>query len=143
MEVLISSRQKLPVNLERLTQTAEKLLRAEGCAESSEVSLLLTDDAGITELNRKYKQRDHPTDVLSFYQSELPEERGDVLGDVVISVEMAKSQAEERGKSLDDEMDLLLVHGILHLLGFTDYTDEDARLMQERAAAVIGEEAAR
>jgi probable rRNA maturation factor len=131
------------VDLNRLRRTAEKLLRAEGCAETSEVSVVLTDDPGITELNRQYKHRDRPTDVLSFYQSEGPEDRGDILGDVVISVDTAQAQAEERAKSLDDEMDLLLAHGILHLLGFTDYTDEDARLMQERAATVIGQEAAR
>ena len=121
-------------------KTAETLLQAEGCPESSEVSILLTDDAGITELNRRYLGRDRPTDVLSFYQTE---DRGDVLGDVVISVETAKRQADERGKSLDDEMDLLLAHGILHLLGYTDYTEEDARRMQKRAMEVIGPEAAR
>lgn len=130
------------MDLNRIVRTAEKLLRAEGCAESSEVSVLLLDDPGITELNRQYKDRDRPTDVLSYYQSEGPGDRGDILGDVVISVDTARSQAEERSKSLDDEMDLLICHGILHLLGFTDYTDEDAKIMQERAAAVIGVEAA-
>ena len=96
--------------------------------------------------------------MLSFYQYDEPGDscevpstiahpstplRVAILGDVVISVDTAESQARERGKSLDDEMDLLLAHGILHLLGFTDDTEENARIMQERAAAVIGEEAAR
>jgi probable rRNA maturation factor len=103
----------------------------------------MIDDAAITELNREYRGKDRPTDVLSFYQADSPEERNDVLGDVVISVETAKRQADERGKSLDDELDLLLAHGVLHLLGYTDYTDESARRMQERAAEIIGEEAAR
>jgi probable rRNA maturation factor len=81
--------------------------------------------------------------VLSFYQYDDPEARPEVLGDVVISVDTAEMQAEERSKPLDDEMDLLLCHGILHLLGFTDDTTENAEEMQERAAAIIGEEAAR
>lgn len=123
--------------------TSEKTLRAEECAESSELSVLLVDDARITELNREYREADRPTDVLAFYQAEEPEERGDVLGDVVISVETAKRQADERGKSLDDEMDLLLAHGILHLLGYTDYTEEGKRRMNRRAAEIIGEESAR
>ncbi len=105
--------------------------------------MLLTDDAEITVLNRNYLGKDRPTDVISFYQAEKPEERGDILGDVVISVETAKRQADERRKSLDDELDLLLAHGILHLLGYTDYTEEEARQMQELAAQVIGQEAAR
>lgn len=131
------------MNQERLVRTAEKLLRAEKCSESSEVSVLLVDDAETTVLNRKYRAKDRPTDVLSFYQAEEPEERGDILGDVVISVETARRQADERGKSLDDELDLLLAHGILHLLGYTDYTEEDARRMQRRAAEIIGADAAR
>ncbi|HOM71842.1 MAG TPA: rRNA maturation RNase YbeY [Armatimonadota bacterium] len=131
------------MNQDRLRKTAQKLLLAQGCPETSEVSVLLTDDAEITVLNRNYLGKDRPTDVISFYQAEKPEERGDILGDVVISVETAKRQADERRKSLDDELDLLLAHGILHLLGYTDYTEEEARQMQELAAQVIGQEAAR
>ncbi|HOK54826.1 MAG TPA: rRNA maturation RNase YbeY [Armatimonadota bacterium] len=143
MEILIKNSQTIPVNQDRLRKTAQKLLLAQGCPETSEVSVLLTDDAEITVLNRNYLGKDRPTDVISFYQAEKPEERGDILGDVVISVETAKRQADERGKSLDDELDLLLAHGILHLLGYTDYTEEEARQMQELAAQVIGQEAAR
>jgi probable rRNA maturation factor len=143
MEILIKNLQPLPVNQTRLKITAEKVLKVEKCAESSEVSVLLIDDAHITELNRNYRGKDRPTDVLSFYQAETPEERGDVLGDVVISVETAARQAGERDKSLDDELDLLLTHGILHLLGYTDYTEKDARQMHQRAAKIIGEDIAR
>ncbi len=131
------------MNLSRLKSTAEKLLQAEGCSDSTEVSVVLVDDPGITELNREYKGKDNPTDVLSFYQYDDPAVHPDVLGDVVISVDTAIAQAEERAKPVDDELDLLLCHGILHLLGFTDDTTENANIMQERAAAVIGEQAAR
>ena len=121
--------------------------------------MLLVDDEEITKLNCKYRGTDRPTDVLAFYtDEELPNAecgpatgsgwnaeclKGQVLGDVVISVETAMRQAEERSKPLDDEMDLLLVHGILHLLGYTDDTKDSAGKMQKRAAEVIGQEAAR
>lgn len=143
MEILIRNSQPHQVDQKRLSETASKALRAEGCPESSEVSIMLVDDEGITRLNKEYLGKDRPTDVLSFYQAEDPEERGDVLGDVVISVETAKRQAEERGKRLDEELDLLTAHGILHLLGYTDYTEEAARRMQDKAAEIIGPEAAR
>ena len=143
MEILIRNTQSIPVNQKSLVETAKKLLQTEGCPDSCEVSVLLTDDTIITELNRKYLDKDRPTDVLSFYQAKEPEERTDLLGDVVISVETAKHQADERNKSLDDELDLLLAHGLLHLLGYTDYTKESAKRMQERAAEIIGAEAAR
>jgi probable rRNA maturation factor len=135
------------VNESRLRKTAEKLLLAENCPDLSEVSVLLVDDKGIAELNRRYKSRDRATDVLAFGQTEVFGQSGEqapvVLGDVVISVDTAKEQAEERAKSLDDEMDLLLAHGILHLLGYTDETEESAQMMHDRAAEIIGQEAAR
>lgn len=144
MEIQLQNLQQLPVDSQRLTDTADKVLKAEGCADSVEVSILLVDDARITELNREYKHSDKPTDVLSFYQSDDPTGEGEnILGDVVVSVDTAKLQAEERGKPLNDEMDLLLTHGILHLLGYTDDTEENAARMQNRAAEIIGSETAR
>jgi probable rRNA maturation factor len=137
MEILIRNSQRLRVDRKRLLKTAVRLLKAEGCPESSEVSILLTDDAGISELNRQYRGEDRATDVLAFPM------QGEVLGDVVISAETAKRQADERDKSLDDEIVLLLAHGILHLLGYTDDTDDEAHRMQQRAAEVIGAAAAR
>ena len=84
-----------------------------------ELSLVLCDDAFIHPLNRDYRGRDSATDVLAFSQREG--EAGDredpVLGDVVISVETARRQAWERGHSLERELEILMVHGILHLLG--------------------------
>ncbi len=123
--------------------TAERVLRAESCSESSEVSILLTDDAGITMLNAQYLDRNEPTDVLSFYLLGKPDQTQGILGDVVISTETASRQAKEWDKSLDDELDLLLAHGILHLLGYTDYSDETRQQMQDRVAEIIGREAAR
>ncbi|MDO8683090.1 MAG: rRNA maturation RNase YbeY [Armatimonadota bacterium] len=121
------------------------MLRAEGCSEDVEVSALLTDDRRMQELNRTYRDLDRPTDVLSFSQIEGEGEEAakDLLGDVAISVETAVRQAMERDKNPDDEMDLLIAHGLLHLLGYEDETDAGADEMRRKAAAVLGDEIAR
>lgn len=78
-----------------------------------ELSILLTDDAGIRELNREYRGKDKPTDVLSF-----PMNDAELLGDIVISMDRAAAQAEEFGCTVMEEEARLLVHGLLHLLGY-------------------------
>lgn len=92
-----------------------------------EVSLALVDDEAMRELNRQYRGIDAPTDVLSFSQDEGP---GPVpggtrlLGDVVVSVDTAARQAKAAGHSLDTEACHLVIHGVLHLLGYDDVTPE-------------------
>lgn len=136
----------------RLRQAARRVLASEGAAEA-EVSILLTDDATVHALNRQYRDQDKPTDVLSFSQRDRsPDEpllhaaNAELLGDVVISVNMAERQALQHNVSLDGELALLVVHGILHLLGYDDSTDRGAEEMRrlERKALqwlVIGEPA--
>jgi probable rRNA maturation factor len=87
---------------------------------SAELSLLLLDDRQIRKLNRAWRKKDRPTDVLAFAQREgkFCDPKDPVLGDIVISVETAKRQAREQGHPLPTELDLLLVHGLLHLLGY-------------------------
>lgn len=113
---------------------ARRLLRAEGQAQDTEVSILLTDDAHIAQLNSQYRHVEGPTDVLSFSQTEGDEEpipgmEDNVLGDVVISVETAQRQAAEQANSLESEMDMLLVHGLLHLLGYDHAEPDEERVM--------------
>jgi probable rRNA maturation factor len=129
----------------RLRQAAKTTLRIEG-APRAEVSLLLTDDAVIHALNRDYRGKDRPTDVLSFAQREphpdappLPPDLfpSEILGDVVISVETAERQAHERGVSLGEELAHLAVHGILHLLGYEDETESGAEEMRRREQRVM------
>ena len=86
----------------------------------AELSILLVDDKKIRRLNRIWRKLDRPTDVLAFAQREgkFADPRDPMLGDIVISVERAKAQADEQGHSLAKEMDLLLIHGLLHLLGY-------------------------
>lgn len=78
-----------------------------------EVSVLITDDDRIQELNKTYRNKNKPTDVLSF-----PMDDEQLLGDIVISMDTAKAQAESFKVSLDEELSRLLVHGLLHLLGY-------------------------
>ena len=86
----------------------------------AELSISLVSDKKITELNRNYLQRNRPTDVLAFpmNEGEFGEINPNLLGDVVVSVETALAQADKQDHSLDEELCLLVIHGILHLVGF-------------------------
>jgi probable rRNA maturation factor len=117
---------------------AERMLRCLDL-DHAELSVALTNDREIHELNRVFRNRDQPTDVLAFAmrEGEKPEARpvGDdhplfeILGDVVISVETARRQASMRGHDLAREVRELLAHGILHLVGFDHQTKAEARAM--------------
>lgn len=100
--------------------------------QKMEVSFLLTDDKRIHELNRDYRHKDKPTDVLAFAmcEGEHGELAGDVLGDVIVSVPTARRQAEERGATLIDEVTMLVAHGLLHLLGWDHDTPAKDRRMR-------------
>lgn len=106
--------------------------------EDRELSIVLTDDAEIHALNRDYRGKDRPTDVLAFAmdEGEGSEFAGPLLGDVVISVETARRQASRRKRELEAELRMLLAHGLLHLLGWDHQTDEEDRLMKARTRAL-------
>lgn len=114
-------------------------------AEDAEVSVTLTDDAHIRVINRTYRNVDRPTDVLSFAltESEEPEIVGgegyEVLGDLVISLERMRAQAEEYGHSELRELSFLTVHGMLHLLGYDHMEEEERQEMEEEQCAVMEE----
>ena len=165
----IANQQAMPVpaHWERLLpQVVTRLLAAEGLAGPVEVALTFVDDAAIQELNRRYRGKDAPTDVLSFPQLEPaevaalkaggeaaeagtglpPAVPGGVagpagepvpLGDVVISLERAAAQAREYGHSVDREVGYLLAHGVLHLLGYDHDDAEGERRMHEKAEAAL------
>jgi len=102
--------------------------------QTREVSITFVTDKTIRELNRHYRGIDSATDVLAFamQEGEFKEITPDLLGDVIISVETAQRQAEERGHSLEQELGILLIHGLLHLAGYDHITDEEAIPMQEK-----------
>jgi probable rRNA maturation factor len=98
----------------------------------AELSLVLTDDERIHELNRTYRHKDKPTDVLAFAQreGELGESAGRILGDVVVSIPTARRQAKARRRAVTAEVTMLIAHGLLHLLGYDHQTDAEDRLMR-------------
>ncbi|MDR5683695.1 MAG: rRNA maturation RNase YbeY [Armatimonadota bacterium] len=109
-----------------------------GVREPVEVSVLLTDDATIRAMNRRYRGKDTPTDVLAFPQAEARRGPGPrLLGDVVISLDRAAEQAAQAGHRLADEIALLAVHGTLHLLGFEDDTEAGRRRMWEAQGEIL------
>lgn len=131
---------KIKVEKKKVKDTAGAILAGMGCAPV-ELSILFMDDEDITELNRDYRKKDRPTDVLSFpmREGEFGDLNPDLLGDVVISLDTAKRQAEERGETLEEEINLLLIHGILHLLGFDhEKNAAEAKRMQAKEKELAG-----
>jgi probable rRNA maturation factor len=125
-----------------------QLLAAQAAERSTELTIVLTGDARLRALNREHRGVDAPTDVLSFPADEgepmpgLPLEdeamRTHYLGDIAISVPTARRQATEAALSLEDELSHLVVHGVLHLLGYDHETDEDDAAMRALEEAILG-----
>ena len=148
MKVIISNYPEelsFPAEIEEnVRAAAEKVGELYG-VENGEVSVTLTNNDYIHQLNRKYRQIDRPTDVLSFAlnESEEPDiENGpdiNVLGDIILSVERAEEQAVDYGHSLRREMAFLTVHGMLHLLGY-DHMEEADRLEMEKEQRYVMEQ---
>ncbi len=113
-------------------------LKCEKFERNAEVSVTLCDDEKIHLLNREYRGVDAPTDVLSFPIFDETDDDFAVLGDIVISLERAKSQAEEYGHSFEREVAFLCVHSVLHLLGYDHETgEEDEKEMFEKQDRIM------
>ncbi|XP_021819473.1 uncharacterized protein LOC110761318 isoform X2 [Prunus avium] len=114
-------------------KTRDNAVSNVGGYESAELSVLFCNDEFIRKLNKEWRGEDHATDVLSMSQH-VPDLRLPILmlGDIVISVETAARQAEQRGHTLLDEMRILMVHGLLHLLGFDHELSKDAEVEMEK-----------
>ena len=120
--------------LERAARTA---LEHETQSLDSELSIILTDDARLHELNLNYLGVDAPTDVLSFPASETdPETGARYIGDILISGPRAQTQADAAGHSLESEVQLLVVHGVLHLIGH-DHAEAEEKARMWKAQAEI------
>jgi probable rRNA maturation factor len=125
----------------RMQAVAEAALRLEGRA--GELALVITGDRGIRDLNRDFLGIDAPTDVLAFPTQEeggpfvAAPEAGGYLGDVIVSYPRAEAQAQDQGHPIEQELDLLIVHGILHLLGYDHATSEDKTAMWARQDAIL------
>lgn len=141
---LLENPRTLEIAIQQVVETL--LLEAE---RTGEVSILLTDDATITTLNRDYRGIPQPTDVLSFGYEEASEPSALPLGqeaeitellpfgDIVVSVETAQRQAGLNGHDLTTELLMLVAHGTLHLLGYSDETEAEQLAMNRRAVVVL------
>jgi probable rRNA maturation factor len=152
-----------PVDTMRLIALAEKVLRAEGVRGDAELSMLFIDEQSMADLNKRFVGKDGPTDVLSFPIDEEPMEGGrspdsggsgpgdmptepsdmpTLLGDIVICPAVAARNVadgihDDRAATYDDELALLVVHGILHLMGMDHVDDEEAQVMEAREKELL------
>ncbi|MBU8684338.1 rRNA maturation RNase YbeY [Bacillus haynesii] len=127
----------------------EKLLQfaaaEEGVADGAEVSVTIVNNEEIQKINKEYRGKDYPTDVISFALEEDGEgeieiigaDMPPVLGDIIISVDKAQEQAEEYGHSLMRELGFLTVHGFLHLLGYDHMTEEEEKEMFTKQKEIL------
>jgi len=124
----------------RLRREVARMVRAAALTDGVdyEMSLRLTTDEVIRELNREYRHKDKPTDVLAFAQREAPGAPRDILGDVVISIDAARRQAR---RGLYAELLMLASHGLCHLLGYDHQDDEQEAAMNARMSALRKESA--
>jgi probable rRNA maturation factor len=154
--VAIESEADFPFDIETVARSvAQEALEAEGCPYDCAISLTIVDNAGIRELNRDFRDIDRETDVLSFPNLEF-ETPGDfsvadnsesdcfdpdtgelVLGDIVISTEKVKEQAENYGHSTKREFAFLVAHSMFHLCGYDHMTEDEAGVMEEKQEAVL------
>ena len=138
----VRSRFRNAVDEDWLRGVVSRILAAEGVSKA-EVGVVIAGDVAVRDLNRRYRGEDAPTDVLSFSLREdagdfvLPPDASPRLGDVVVSLPAARRQAKEAGHSLEGELTLLLVHGLLHLLGYDHATDDQKRVMWSRQDALL------
>ena len=135
--------EKIPYKLKMLVRKAIlATLKYEDVNMNLEVSVTFTDNEGIRELNREYRNIDRATDVLSFPQINYDDgeelSAGEMLGDIVLSLERAREQAEEFGHSFERECAFLCAHSTLHLLGYDhELSDEDDADMRRRQSEIM------
>jgi len=139
MRILATNKQTVTdIDLPRIKHSSDKILRTLE-NEDSEISLTFVDDAGITEINTQYLGRDYPTNVIAFSmnEGEFGNVNPNILGDIIISTETALRNAETEGFSLEDELDYLIIHGVLHLLGYDHELPGEAKEMREKEREIF------
>lgn len=130
-----------------LTDLLNYAAKKENIESDAELSVTFVDNDQIQEINRTYRGKDKPTDVISFALEETSADEVNIidgpdyrmLGDVIISIPKTKEQAEEYGHSFQRELGFLSVHGFLHLLGYDHMTDEDEKEMFARQSEILDE----
>ena len=135
---MINIESKYKFSGQLLRRAARAALVHQKKSRNADLSIVLTNDARLQKLNRDYLGIDAPTDVLSFPASESdPQTDSPYLGDILISIPRAKAQAKAAGHALEAEVQLLVVHGVLHLLGHDHATPKDKTKMWKAQAEVL------
>lgn len=142
MKIQIENKQtKIKIQRRKIRSTVLKLLKIMDCA-NKELSISFVDDNTIKQLNNHYLQRDHSTNVLSFslQEGEYGNVNPHILGDIVVSTETAQRDAAKGDLSLSEEIDFLIIHGLLHLLGFNhkNTTKAQTTKMQMKERELFG-----
>ena len=142
MSILIENRQKrINVDLRRVRRLLSKIMKYLDCKDK-EISLLFVNNDEIREINKRYLNRDYPTNVITFSltEGEFGNINPKILGDIVISVERALKDAEEAGIELSDELEFLMIHGILHLLNYNheNTSEDEVKKMERKEQEVFG-----
>jgi probable rRNA maturation factor len=147
INILIEDGIETQPGAEWLQQVMEKALLAENMPPHIEISLVITGQERMQELNREYRGQDRPTDVLSFAMSESSEDEPVAfigppdgllhLGEIIVSYPQAVIQAQEHGHTIKREMAILIVHGVLHILGYDHEKAEMEPAMLDREKAIL------
>lgn len=146
MSIFLADEQTESVGLGDLHSLAELVMSEEGYPQDVEVTLLFVDESEMSSYNERFLDRQGPTDVLAFPVEELipgvvpdhdPQGPPLMLGDVVVAPAYVRRQAAEHGVTFEDEMALMVTHGILHLLGYDHIEDDDAERMEARERELL------
>lgn len=125
---------------ELVEKTAAVALKHQSALAESDLTIVLSDDAQLHELNLQWMNVDAPTDVLSFPSDEIDPESGNrYLGDILISVQRAAGQAKAAGHAVEAEVQLLVIHGVLHLLGHDHAEADEKSKMWQAQAEILGQ----
>jgi probable rRNA maturation factor len=147
VSVFLADEQGVPVDLDRLRRLAELVLAEEGYPTETELTVLLVSEDEMSAYNERFLERSGPTDVLAFPVEELmpgvvPDQDSNgpplIIGDVIVAPGYVGRQAEENDVEFEDEMALMVAHGILHLLGYDHIDDADAEMMERREVELLG-----
>jgi len=138
---VVSHREPEPLDLSAFERLALFVLEREEAPVAVELSVAVVGLEEMSELNVRFRGKEGPTDVLSFACDDpcavVGPDEPVTLGDVVVAPEVAEAQAAEFGHTVEEELNLLLVHGVLHLMGYEHESDEDASVMQARERTLL------
>lgn len=149
IEVNYNAIEELPSEEELIKRVVQKVLEEENVIEDVDVYITLTNNEEIHKINKEYREVDRATDVLSFpmydrdevYQLKKDYENDEVekiLGDIIVSIEKVKEQAQEYGHSFERELAYLVTHGCLHLLGYDHMKEDEQKIMRAREEEILG-----